>query len=352
MLFVFSHFFDEYSAFLHGVPDAVSIVRVQSFHLFRELFHFQSIPLSFVWAGFDQRLIVLLRRPFFQQAFRDGSHGADERHVKFPHLQENGHGVETSCEGLVEECCLDEVVLVVSEGNFSEPHFLCFVKEHFPSVPSAEEAGTPFLVGVRWEGSHFEVERNAPFVRLFSQVVSIGAVAHVWHSDVQGSQFKSTLASFHSFSEQVHQGEGVFPAGERNQDFVAGFNQRILTQRASHDALKFVMCFSWGGHGKSKSQRVKETKRLRDKETKSWGVNGQWSIVNGQWSMVNGQWSKRLRDIGRKNRLFETLILYFLRKISSIDFYLKNIYLKNIKREGRGIAKARNLFVEISFWDN
>ena len=27
-------------------------------------------------------------------------------------------------------------------------------------------------------------------------------------------------------------------------------------------------------------------------------------------------------------------ILYFLRKISSIDFYLKYIYLKNIKREG------------------
>ena len=26
----------------------------------------------------------------------------------------------------------------------------------------------------------------------------------------------------------------------------------------------------------------------------------------------------------------------FLIKISSIDFYLKNIYLKNIKREGRG----------------
>ena len=264
-----SHFFDEYSAFLHGVPDAVSIVRVQSFHLFRELFHFQSIPLSFVWAGFDQRLIVLQRRPFFQQAFRDGSHGADERHVKFPHLQENGHGVETSGKGQVEECCLDEVVLVVPEGNFSEPHFLCFVKEHFPSVPCAEEAGTPFLVGVRWEGSHFKVKRNAPFVRLFSQVVRVGAVAHVWHSDVQGSQFKSTLASFHSFSEQVHQGEGVFPAGERNQDFVAGFNQRILAQRASHDALKFVMCFSLGGHGKSKSQRDKETKSRRVEESKS-----------------------------------------------------------------------------------
>ena len=75
-------------------------------------------------------------------------------------------------------------------------------------------------------------------------------------------------------------------------------------------------------------------------------VNSQRSMVNGQRSMVNGQWSKRLRDKGRKNRLFETLILYFLRKISSIDFYLKNI-----KREGRGIAKARNLFVEISFWE-
>ena len=84
-------------------------------------------------------------------------------------------------------------------------------------------------------------------------------------------------------------------------------------------------------------QRVKETKRLRVGE----------STVNGQWSTVNGQRDKerkRLRDKGRKNRLFETLILYFLRKISSIDFYLKYI-----KREGRGIAKARNLFVEISF---
>ena len=67
-------------------------------------------------------------------------------------------------------------------------------------------------------------------------------------------------------------------------------------------------------------------------------------MVNGQRSMVNGQWSKRLRDKGRKNRLFETLILYFLRKISSIDFYLKNIYLKNIKRE-RGLLKQ-----EIYLW--
>ena len=39
---------------------------------------------------------------------------------------------------------------------------------------------------------------------------------------------------------------------------------------------------------------------------------------------------KETKDERRKDRLFETLILYFLRKISSIDFYLKNI-----KREGR-----------------
>ena len=87
---------------------------------------------------------------------------------------------------------------------------------------------------------------------------------------------------------------------------------------------------------------TRETKRLKDKETKSLGVNGQWSSVNGQWSTVNGQRDKerkRLRDKGRKNRLFETLILYFLRKISSVDFYLKNI-----KREG-GLLKQ-----EIYLW--
>ena len=157
---------------------------------------------------------------------------------------------------------------------------------------------------------------------------------------------------------------------------------------------------------------------LRVKETKSWGVNGQWSMVNGQRSMVNGQrsmvngqrstvngqWStvketKRGREERRKDRLFETfyppifkpitwlsncltftkrereaplswytprifswviyfqckstkisfispnkpsfisLILYFLIKISSVDFYLKNI-----KREG-GLLKQ-----EIYLW--
>ena len=70
---------------------------------------------------------------------------------------------------------------------------------------------------------------------------------------------------------------------------------------------------------------VKETKRGRDEERKR----------------RREEETKR-----RKDHLFETLILYFLRKISSVDFYLKNI-----KREGRGIAKARNLFVEISFWE-
>ena len=39
---------------------------------------------------------------------------------------------------------------------------------------------------------------------------------------------------------------------------------------------------------------TKETKRLKDKETKSWGVNGQRSMVNGQWSTVKE--TKRLRD--------------------------------------------------------
>ena len=50
--------------------------------------------------------------------------------------------------------------------------------------------------------------------------------------------------------------------------------------------------------------------------------------------------TKRQRDERRKNRLFETLILYFLIKISSVDFYLKNI-----KRKGRLLLKQ-----EIYLW--
>ena len=48
--------------------------------------------------------------------------------------------------------------------------------------------------------------------------------------------------------------------------------------------------------------RVKETKRLRDKE---WGsqrstVNSQWSTVNSQWSMVKER--KRQRDKESKSQ--------------------------------------------------
>ena len=64
--------------------------------------------------------------------------------------------------------------------------------------------------------------------------------------------------------------------------------------------------------------RVKETKSQRDKETK---------------------------DERRKDRLFETLILYFLRKI-----FLRGFLFEKYKT-WRGIAKARNLIVEISFWE-
>ena len=79
---------------------------------------------------------------------------------------------------------------------------------------------------------------------------------------------------------------------------------------------------------------------LRVKETKSWRVNGQRSTVNGQWS-------KRRREEETKDErtaFLKPLYSISSERFSSVDFYLKNIYLKNIKREG-GLLKQ-----EIYLW--
>ena len=51
---------------------------------------------------------------------------------------------------------------------------------------------------------------------------------------------------------------------------------------------------------------VKETKRQREEETKSWGVNGQWSKRLRERDKETKR--QRTKDERRKDRLFETLM--------------------------------------------
>ena len=134
-------FFNEFIVSVQGSPDAETGLGVYLFDGVVDAFDCCAVRVSLVGAAFRLFLIASHLSVGFDVGFLYHTERTDDGEWHLTHLQARRHGVETSLEGEIHQCRMDEVVLMVAEGYLVAAEFLCEVEELLAAVPGAEEAG-------------------------------------------------------------------------------------------------------------------------------------------------------------------------------------------------------------------
>ena len=134
-------FFNEFVVGLERSPDVVAHLRVHLLQGVVELFDVRAMRVGLIGAELLLFLIPLHLGPRLDVALRDEAQRADDGERHLAHLQTGGHRGEVSLISEVHQCRMDEVVLMMPEGDLVTAEFLCEVEELFASIPRTEEAG-------------------------------------------------------------------------------------------------------------------------------------------------------------------------------------------------------------------
>ena len=100
-----------------------------------------AVGVGFVWTELDEFLILLLFGILTDVIFVTEAEWADYGEGHLLHAEFGGHGGEMALEGEVHQGGVDDVVLVVAEGNLGAAKLLSEVEELLAALPGAEEAG-------------------------------------------------------------------------------------------------------------------------------------------------------------------------------------------------------------------
>ena len=134
-------FFNEFVVGLERSPDVIAHLRVHLLKGVVELFDVRAMRVGLVGTELLLFLIPLYLGPRLDVALRDEAKRADDGERHLAHLQSGGHCGEVSLIGEVHQCRMDEVVLMMPEGDLVTAEFLCEVEELFAPIPRTEETG-------------------------------------------------------------------------------------------------------------------------------------------------------------------------------------------------------------------
>lgn len=127
--------FRQLAFMLQGVPYRIPGFRAELFDTFENLFHVRTVGVGLIRAQFGLFGIVAQGCPLFEVGFMHHAERADDGHGKLPHLQPCGHGGELPLESQVEQGGVQDVILMVSEGNLVAMQFLGHGEKHLAAVP-------------------------------------------------------------------------------------------------------------------------------------------------------------------------------------------------------------------------
>lgn len=177
-----------------GVPEVGAEFGVLRFELLEEVGDVGALGCSFVGALFHEGLVLGDYCPLLEQGFFDHAEGSDDGEGHLLHLQVAGHGGETSGIGKVHEGGVEDVVLMMAEGDFVAAQFLCYFEERFAAVPRTEEAGCAALVAVGLEGHESLVKGDAVAFALLAQIGGVALVIYACHPYVEGMKGECSVA--------------------------------------------------------------------------------------------------------------------------------------------------------------
>ena len=113
---------------------------VDGFQFFVEVPHGCALAVVFVGAQLDLFLIVPQFGIAADVCLLDETERPDDGQGHLLHLQPGRHGAEASLKEQVHQCCVEQVVLMVPEGDFVAPQRLRQVEKLLAPMPRTEKA--------------------------------------------------------------------------------------------------------------------------------------------------------------------------------------------------------------------
>jgi len=172
---------------------------------------------------------------------------ADDGEGHFPHAEQSGHGAEVALEREVHQGRMDDVVLMVAQGNLVTPQLLGEVEELLAALPGAEEAGGLWLKveggGWRVDGRGDDVEGDLQTLTEVLQIGSVRLVMDVLHPYMQGLDGEVGYMHLRAARHEFQQTERVLATRQTDEDFIVLINQLVLPQRFV-EGLPKSFCYS------------------------------------------------------------------------------------------------------------
>ena len=117
------------------MPEAVARLRAQPLHGVDDAFDRPAVAFAVVGTGLDQRLVAMDFSPTTQIGLVNTTQRPDDSDREFPHPDFYGHRSKRPRKSQVHHCRTQDVVAVMTEGDFRTTQFLRCLKELFPPVP-------------------------------------------------------------------------------------------------------------------------------------------------------------------------------------------------------------------------
>lgn len=166
---------------------------VELFHVSKEFGYSSAVGIVFIRALLQLFFIVVSLCVCLYVILATEAEWADDGEWHFLHAELGRHGRELALEGKVHQSGMDDVVLMVAEGDFCKTQFLGELEELLASLPRTEEArGLGVLRQIRnrrdceGERSGDDVERDAETVAECLEIGGVCLVTDVLHADMEG----------------------------------------------------------------------------------------------------------------------------------------------------------------------
>ena len=117
------------------MPNTVACLRIHLLHVGEEVSGSGALGFVFMWALFQLFFVVMSVGIGLNVSLMAEAERADDGQRHFLHAELGGHGGEVSLESEVHQSGMDDVILMVAEGNLGAAQLLCEVKELLAALP-------------------------------------------------------------------------------------------------------------------------------------------------------------------------------------------------------------------------
>ena len=195
-----------------GMPEGIAKFRVEFFELIIEVGDAFALCVVLEWTLLAQGFVLAFICECLNVCPGTQTERTDDGKGHLLHLQQGRHGVEASLEGEVHQGGMENVVLMMAEGNLRTADFLCKVENQFAAVPGAEKARRFLLTGGSFGNVETGCEQVEGHIESLAEVLQVGGVRFVWdilHAHMNGGQLESRRVDVLASGKEFEQTKGI-----------------------------------------------------------------------------------------------------------------------------------------------